>query len=75
MAESDRRHFPRQNEETAIQILLAPGHSNDRKDTSYDLRPAKLCNQSEEGLTDPTDLVTRSETLLDTQALQNWYMA
>ena len=50
MAESDRRHFPRQNEETAIQILLAPGHSNDRKDTSYDLRPAKLCNQSEEGL-------------------------
>lgn len=50
MAESDRRHFPRQNEETAIQILLAPGHSNDRKDTSYDLLSAKLCNQSEEGL-------------------------
>jgi len=50
MAESDRRHFPRQKEETAIQILLAPGHSNDSKDTSYDLLPAKLCNQSEEGL-------------------------
>jgi hypothetical protein len=50
MAESDRRHFPRQNEETAIQVLLAPDHSNGRKDTSYDLLPAKLCNQSEEGL-------------------------
>ena len=49
MAESDRRHFPRQNEETAIQVLLAPDHSNGRKDTSYDLLPAKLCNQSEEG--------------------------
>ena len=49
MAESDRRHFPRQNEETAIQVLLAPDHTNGRKDTSYDLLPAKLCNQSEEG--------------------------
>ena len=50
MAESDRRRFPRQDEETAIQVLLAPDHSNGRKDTSYDLLPAKLCNQSEEGL-------------------------
>ena len=50
MAESDRRLFPRQKEETAIQVLLAPDHSNGRKDTSYDLLPAKLCNQSEEGL-------------------------
>ena len=49
MTESDRRHFPRQNEETAIQVLLAPGHSNGGKD-SYDLLPAKLLNQSEEGL-------------------------
>ncbi|MCP4296383.1 MAG: hypothetical protein GY786_12315 [Proteobacteria bacterium] len=49
MVESDRRHFPRQNEETAIQVLLAPNHSNGRKD-SYDLLPAKLYNQSEEGL-------------------------
>ena len=48
MAESDRRHFPRQNEETTIQVLLAPDHSNGRKD-SYDLLPAKLCNLSEEG--------------------------
>jgi len=48
MAESDRRHFPRQNEETAIQVLLAPDHSNGRKD-SYDLLPAKLRNQSGEG--------------------------
>jgi len=49
MAESDRRQFPRQSKETAIQILLAPDHSNGRKD-SYDLLPAKLRNQSEEGL-------------------------
>ena len=49
MAESDRRQFPRQSKETAIQILLAPEHSNGRK-KSYDLLPAKLRNQSEEGL-------------------------
>lgn len=48
MAESDRRQSPRQSKETAIQILLAPDHSSDRKD-SYDLLPAKLRNQSEEG--------------------------
>ncbi len=50
MAESDRRQFPRQKEETAIQVLLAPGYSKSRKGTSYDLLQAKLCNQSEEGL-------------------------
>ena len=49
MAESDRRLFPRKNEDTAIQVLLAPNHSNGRKD-NYDYLPAKLCNQSEEGL-------------------------
>ena len=49
MAESDRRDFPRKNEKTAIQVLLAPDHSNGPKD-SYDLLPANLCNQSEEGL-------------------------
>ena len=49
MAESDRRQFPRKNKDTAIQVLLAPDHSNDHKD-KYDLLPAKLCNQSEEGL-------------------------
>jgi hypothetical protein len=48
MAESDRRHFPRQNEEAAIQVLLAPDPSKSRQD-SYDLLPAKLRNQSEEG--------------------------
>ena len=49
MAESDRRLFPRKYGETAIQVLLAPEHSNGSKD-KYDLLPAKLCNQSEEGL-------------------------
>ena len=50
MTESDRRRFPRQKKETAIQVLLAPGHSNHHKDIRYNLLPAKLCNQSEEGL-------------------------
>lgn len=49
MAESDRRLFPRKNKNTAIQVLLAPNHSNGHKD-NYDYLPAKLCNQSEEGL-------------------------
>jgi len=49
MTESDRRQFPRKDEDTAIQVLLAPDHSKGHKD-SYDLLPARLCNQSEEGL-------------------------
>jgi len=48
MAKSDRRHFPRQNEEATIQVLLAPDPSKGRKD-NYDLLPAKLRNQSEGG--------------------------
>ena len=50
MTESDRRRFPRQKKDTAIQVFLPPGRSNHRKSISYDLLPAKLCNQSEEGL-------------------------
>ena len=49
MVETDRRHSPRQPVETAIQVLLAPDHS-DGHNASYDLLPAKLRNQSEEGL-------------------------
>ena len=50
MTESDRRRFPRQKEEIAIQVLLTQPDSNGRKGAHYDLIPAKLCNQSEEGL-------------------------
>lgn len=49
MAESNRRNFPRQIEETVIQVLLAPVHSNGRRE-SHDFLPAKLRNHSEEGL-------------------------
>ena len=49
MAESDRRHFPRQNKDAALQVLLAPDPTKGRKG-SYDQLPARLRNQSEEGL-------------------------
>ena len=49
MAESNRRNFPRQNEEAVIHVLLAPVHSNGRRE-SHDFLPAKLRNHSEEGL-------------------------
>ena len=49
MAQSDRRHFPRQNEDAAIQILLSPDPAKGRKG-SYDLLSATMRNQSEEGL-------------------------
>ncbi|MCJ7538342.1 MAG: PilZ domain-containing protein [Desulfobacterales bacterium] len=49
MAESNRRHFPRQNEEATIQALITPDDSNGRKE-SCDSIPAKMCNQSEDGL-------------------------
>ena len=49
MAESNRRHFPRQNEEATIQVLITPDYSKGRKD-SCDSIPAKMCNQSEDGL-------------------------
>lgn len=49
MAESDRRHFPRQYEEAAIQVLPTPVHFKGRKD-SFNFLPAKMHNHSEEGL-------------------------
>lgn len=49
MADSDRRRFPRKKAEVAIQVLLAPDHSNGRRE-SFDLLPARLRNKSEEGL-------------------------
>ena len=49
MAESNRRHFSRQNEEATIQVLITPDDPEDRKD-SCDSIPVKMCNQSEDGL-------------------------
>ena len=49
MAESNRRHFPRQNKEATVQVLITPDYSKGRKD-NFDSIPAKMCNQSENGL-------------------------
>lgn len=49
MAESNQRHYPRHSEETAIQVYLAPDYFQGRYDRC-ELMPAKICNQSEEGL-------------------------
>ena len=49
MIETNRRGFPRQDEEATIQVLIAPQYSKDRKD-GWDFIPVKMCNQSTEGL-------------------------
>ena len=49
MAETNRRHFPRQNEDATIQVLIPSGHSEDPEDR-HKLIPVKLYNQSEDGL-------------------------
>ena len=49
MAESNRRHFLRQKEEATIQVLITTHYSNGRKDR-FDSIPAKMYNQSEDGL-------------------------
>ncbi len=49
MAESNRRHFPRQKVEDTIQVLLIPDDLEGRKD-SCDIIPAKMVNQSDSGL-------------------------
>lgn len=49
MAESDRRHFLRENTEDTIKVLLIPVDFEGRKDSS-DLIPAKIVNQSDNGL-------------------------
>jgi len=49
MDESNRRHFPRQNEEATIQVFITPGGPEDRED-SCDSIPVKMWNQSEDGL-------------------------
>jgi len=49
MAESNRRHFPRQNAEDTIQVLLIPDHFEGHND-SCELIPAQMVNQSDNGL-------------------------
>jgi hypothetical protein len=49
MAESNRRHFPRQKAEDTLQVLLIPDDLEGSKD-SCDIIPAKMVNQSNSGL-------------------------
>ncbi len=49
MIELNRRHFPRQNAEDTIQVLLIPDDFKGCKD-SCDVIPAKMVNQSDNGL-------------------------
>ena len=49
MDKYDRRHSPRQKKEATIQVLLSSDDLKDRMD-SNDIIPAKMCNQSDEGL-------------------------
>ena len=49
MIQPNRRHFPRKDEEANIQVLITPDHFTDLKDRS-DFIPAKMVNQSEDGL-------------------------
>ena len=54
MAKTERRHFPRHHEKATIQILATPGDSKDGE-KACDLIPARLYNQSDEGLYFETD--------------------
>jgi len=49
MTQTNRRHFPRKNEDANIQVLITSDHFIDLKDRS-DFIPAKIFNQSEDGL-------------------------
>lgn len=49
MTNSDRRHFPRRNEEATIKVLMTPDYFADPIDR-HDFVPVKMYNQSEDGL-------------------------
>ena len=49
MDKYNRRNSPRQRKEDTIQVVLASDDSRSPRD-SNDLIPAKICNQSDEGL-------------------------
>jgi Tfp pilus assembly protein PilZ len=54
MAETNRRGFPRQDEEATIQVIITPQYPKDRKDVGG-LIPVKMCNKSAEGVCIETD--------------------
>ena len=49
MATINRRHFPRQNEDATIQVLIAPDYTAHPQEPR-DSIPVKMYNQSEDGL-------------------------
>ena len=49
MANTNRRHFPRQNEDATIQVLMTPDDFTTLKDRG-DFISVKMYNQSEDGL-------------------------
>jgi len=49
MTDSNRRHFPRQNTEAAVQVYLTAENLKGRK-ASGDLIPVTICNQCENGV-------------------------
>ena len=49
MAIKNRRRFPRQNEETEIQVLITPDHSPSPED-QRNLVPGKMYNQCQDGI-------------------------
>jgi len=54
MATTNRRHFPRQNKEATIQVLMTPDYFADATD-GRDFIPVKMYNQSKDGLYIETD--------------------
>jgi Tfp pilus assembly protein PilZ len=54
MAATNRRHFPRQNKEATIQVLMTPDHFADATD-GLDFIPVKMYNQSKNGVYIETD--------------------
>lgn len=49
MATTNRRRFPRKNEDTTIQVLMTPDVFTDHEN-NRDFIPVKMVNQSEDGL-------------------------
>ena len=49
MANTNRRHFPRQKKEAIIQVLMTPDYFADATD-GRDFIPVKMYNQSKDGL-------------------------
>ena len=54
MATTNRRHFPRQNKEATIQVLMTPDYFADATDRG-DFIPVKMYNQSNDGVYIETD--------------------